>query len=216
MGIVERERGRNLATQVACQTVGMDWASFWTIIATGAVTIGGVVVKGWFDGRADRRRIAAEDMRAIEADRRATEQAAAAAAASVRQGDAQAGRAALAEFAKMLKHIQGYPSGVGADAIQSDWQTYMDANARMTVETIGDSDIRAAMSAALDALTNFGPYSGANQLARTGTWNAEWLVKLLISLAGCVSRGTLPDERLRGQMSLLEQRLVEMRDQYEF
>jgi len=71
------------------------------------------------------------------------------------------------------------------------------------------------MADVLDSLANSGPYSRVNELSRQGTWNAELLIKILVSIAGCIVRGAQPDGDLHERAKLMRERVNAMRDQYE-
>lgn len=173
----------------------MDWTSILTILATGLVTTAGVVAKGEFDARADRRRIAAEDKRAKDQMARADAAALVASAEKATEAGREAGRIALGVFTDMLSQIQAYARDISYESVEMHWQRDFDAKARQTSELIYSEPIRDQMNVVVSAMAEFNTFGYVSNLGNA-QWNAVLLMTHLVSLAGCATRGDSPDREL--------------------
>lgn len=191
----------------------MDWTSIGTIVATGGFTLLGVTVKGWLDDRADEKRRVFDAERADAA--LAHERESAREERVNRKSDEaqEAGRLALIGLTEILNQIAAYPEDIDSADLGARWHGH-DARARQLVESIHENDLRDSMSQVLDALDSYATYVSANGLARQGTWNMEWLIKRLVSLAGCAARGDTVSGSLSQDLSLMRQRWQEVLDHW--
>lgn len=105
----------------------MDWTAVGTVLATGAVTLGSVALKGWFDDRAGKRQVAAsqleredeEQAKAAQLERERTE------ALEARRRDEAS--AALAEFAAILGGLEALPDNATCRDVEQTWLAGLDS-----------------------------------------------------------------------------------------
>lgn len=177
--------------------VAMDWESALssavgtaiTIVATGAVTLLSVSLKGRFDLRQQQATIDAENERLrIEHDRQELLSSAEQEVESNRARRANADRL-LETLAAILEGLSVLPDDAPFEDVEERWNREYDARARRAVELLSDSDLRLDMQYIMDSLANFGTFATANDLKLYGGWNGRLLLHLLIELAGTAARG---------------------------
>ncbi|GAA1523034.1 hypothetical protein HD600_000213 [Microbacterium ginsengiterrae] len=170
----------------------MDWSILTTAFAFligGLVSAGSVWLKGRSDAKIEREKIEA-DARSREHEQKiAIEQQEKQVEREDRQRGKEAGLVALTTFSSMLKEISGLADDVTPLVVAHRWRTRLEAEARRTVESISDRNVREGMLTVLNALGNFADYSGINGQNLIAGYNARGLVQLLVELAGAAARG---------------------------
>ncbi len=183
----------------------MDWSTVFTILATGAVSLGSVWLKGHFDARTEVKRLEAQRQDAEAARQRQVAQDKEIQESQRNSQGKRNGLEAMGTFTQLLSELSLLPKAVDANAIATKWNTRYDARARAAIELIADADTREDMLRVIPALANLDSYLRVNHLDMNPLWSARELVQVLVELAGAESRG---DDRSIG----LDQRTQNVRD----
>ena len=208
----------------------MDWTAVGTILATGVVTLGSVWLKGRYDQNVERAKIlsdreAANDARDRQerAEREVREYAERAESVAhdreekkhrEAQGRAeltalrQNGQEVVSVVATLLNGLSALDDRTNPAEMETIWNRDCDAKVREASELISATAIRESIILVADQLADFEMYAEVNSLEGLGGWHAKVLVRTILELAGCVSRGEQPSPRLVGILDEVRTRIA--------
>ena len=187
----------------------MDWSwvpSTVTILATGAATTAGVWIKGILDGRADARRIAAEEKRAEQEHSWAEEREKGDHTRKSRAGQVESANSAMKVFGVILDSIDVADRDT-ALKVEHEWTSAWESQARQAVEFVYDGATRSDMGVVVDALADFSNYAKINNITGFQGYHGKWMIQTLLQLAGAASRGESISEELQTRVTQVRERL---------